>query len=127
MSFLDQFRRMRDSDTHTDWKTISSEDQLRAALDESFQKPVIIFKHSTSCGISAGAKYRLEQGWDFASDEVSFYYLDLLAYRSISNKIAKDLGVHHQSPQVILVKDGIATFDTSHHGVSIDALRSALA
>lgn len=126
MSFLDQFRRMRDSEIHSDWKAITSEDQLQAAIDESFEKPVIIFKHSTTCGISAGAKYRLEENWDFKPEEVSLYYLDLLAYRSISNKIASDLGVTHQSPQVILIKNGMASFDTSHHGVSISALRAAL-
>ena len=126
MSFLDQFKRMRDSGLHESWKSISNEDQLQAAIDESFEKPVVLFKHSTTCGISAGAKHRLELDWDFEDSELSFYYLDLLTYRSVSNKIAADLGVTHQSPQIIVVKNGLAVFDTSHHAINVMALRNGL-
>ena len=70
MSFLDQFRKMRDSDLHDHWKSITTEAQLQSALDESFEKPVVLFKHSTTCGISAGAKFRLEQEWDFDEAEL---------------------------------------------------------
>jgi monothiol bacilliredoxin len=124
MGFLDQFKRTRDSDIHEDWKVIESELQLQAAIDESFKKPVVLFKHSVSCGISAGVKYGLERDWDFTADDLSFYYLDLLSFRSVSNKIAQDLGVTHQSPQVILLKDGKAVYNTSHHAISIAALRN---
>lgn len=126
MGFLDQFRSTRDAGLPADWKTIESDLQLQAAIDESFERPVVLFKHSVSCGISAGAKYRLEQEWNFNTEELSFYYLDLLAYRSISNKIAEDLGVTHQSPQVIILKDGQAVYNTSHHMISVSALRSNL-
>ena len=126
MGFLDQFRKTRDSDIHEDWKIISSELQLQAAIDESFEKPVVLFKHSVSCGISAGVKYSLEKDWDFRKDEISFYYLDLLSFRQISNKIADDFRVTHQSPQIILLKKGKAVYDTSHHGISVAALRNSL-
>lgn len=125
MGFLDQFRN-RKSSLPADWKIIETDLQLQAAIDESHQKPVVIFKHSVTCGISAGAKHRLEEGWDFQKDELSFYYLDLLSYRGISNKIADQLGVTHQSPQVIVIKNGAAVFDTSHHAVSVAALRQAI-
>ncbi len=126
MGFLDQFRNARDSEIHQDWQLIETDLQLKAALDESYEKTVVLFKHSVTCGISAGAKYRLEQQWDFDKGELSFYYLDLLSYRSISNDIASMLGVMHQSPQVIVVKDGKAVFDTSHHAISVAALRKAV-
>ena len=126
MGFLDQFRRTVGADLPEDWKTIESDLQLQAAIDESFEKPVVLFKHSVTCGISAGAKYRLEQEWDFSAEELSFYYLDLLAYRPISNKIAEALGVSHQSPQIILLKSGRAVYDTSHHMISVTALRNQL-
>lgn len=126
MGFLDQFKKTRDSDLHEDWKSIETELQLKAAMDESFEKPVVLFKHSVTCGISGGAKYGLEREWDFTSDELSFYYLDLLSFRSISNKIAADLGVTHQSPQVILLKNGKVVYDTSHHNISVAALRKHL-
>lgn len=126
MGFLDQFRKTRDADIHEDWKIIGSELQLQAALDESYQKTVVLFKHSVTCGISAGAKYQLEAEWNFNIEELSFYYLDLLAFRSISNKIAADLGVTHQSPQIIVVKDGKAVADTSHHAISVASLRKMI-
>jgi len=123
MGFLDQFRKTRDSDLPADWKTIETELQLQAAIDESFEKPVVLFKHSVTCGISAGIKYGLQREWDISTDELSFYYLDLLSFRSISNKIADDLGVTHQSPQVIMLKKGKAVYDTSHHQISVAALK----
>lgn len=123
MGFLDQFRKTRDAGLPEDWQTIETELQLQAAIDESFQKPVALFKHSVTCGISANAKYRLESEWDFNTSELSFYYLDLLSYRAISNKIAADLAVIHQSPQVILLKDGKAVFNTSHHAINVAGLR----
>lgn len=126
MSFLDQFRKTRDSEVPNDWHVIETELQLQAAIDESFEKPVVLFKHSVTCGISGSAKYSLEQAWDFSKEELSFYYLDLLAFRPISNKIAENLGVVHQSPQVILVKNGKAVFDTSHHAISVQAIRQAM-
>ncbi len=126
MGFLDQFKKNRDADIHNDWKVISSDAELQSAIDASFEKPVMLFKHSVTCGISAGAKFGLEREWDFKEEELSFYYLDLLSYRPISNKIADDLGVTHQSPQVILVKNGKAVYDTSHHAISVNAIRNAL-
>lgn len=126
MGFLDQFKRTVGAGLPDDWKVIESELQLQAAIDESFERPVVLFKHSVTCGISASAKYRLEQDWDFTTEDLSFYYLDLLSFRSISNKIAEDLGVTHQSPQVILVKNGQAVYDTSHHMISVGTLRGQL-
>lgn len=126
MGFLDQFRNTSQSGLPTDWKTIESDLQLQAAIDESYERPVVIFKHSITCGISAAAKYRLEEQWDFSQEELSFYYLDLLAYRSISNKIAEELGVTHQSPQVIVLENGRAIYDTSHHQVSVSAIRNQI-
>lgn len=126
MGFLDQFKKSRDSGIHEDWKVLESESQLEDAMKESFDKPVVLFKHSVTCGISAGVKYGLERDWDFTKEELSFYYLDLLSYRAISNKIADDLAVTHQSPQVILVKNSKAIFDTSHHAISISGLHQAM-
>jgi len=124
MSFLDRFRSDRDSDIHKDWKEIKSEADLQAAIEQSFNKTVVLFKHSVTCGISGGAKYGLEKDWDFTAEELDFYYLDLLSYRPVSNKIAQDLGVTHQSPQIIVVKNGKAVFDTSHHAISVTALKA---
>lgn len=127
MGFLDNLRNSQKNNLHSNWKTLDSEEQLLEIIKGSHERPAMLFKHSTTCGISAGAKHRLESNWDIDPEKMDFYYLDLLNYRSISNLIAKKLNVIHQSPQVILIKDGAAIYDTSHHGIDPNAVNTALA
>jgi bacillithiol system protein YtxJ len=109
------------------WKTLDSEAQLMDLVGRSFTKPILIFKHSTTCGISANVKDRLVNSWEASPEEVEFYYLDLLAHRGLSNKIASELGVPHQSPQIILLKDGKATYNRSHFSITPEGVQQALA
>jgi bacillithiol system protein YtxJ len=99
------------------WNELTSEEQLGTIIEESKQQPVVIFKHSTRCSISSMAKGRLERAEEPAG--IKFYYLDLIAYRNISNKLAEDLQVHHESPQVLLLKDGACVYDESHNGIDM--------
>ena len=108
------------------WIHLDTAAQLEQIKRDSFVKPVVIFKHSVTCGISAFAKQRLEDKWDFTDEDFDFYYLDLLSYRPISNQISSDFKVTHQSPQIILIKDGSAVYNTSHHAISVDDLRKSL-
>lgn len=107
---------------HPKWKTLQTMEDLDNAHKTSFHKDVILFKHSTTCGISAGAEYRLHEAWDFDEDQLDLYYLDLLNYRSISNAIASKYNVVHQSPQVIVLRNGDVVANTSHHMISADWL-----
>jgi bacillithiol system protein YtxJ len=111
----------------TSWHTLSDEAQWADLLKQSHQQPVVVFKHSVTCGISAMAKHELEQTWDFDTEEVAFYYLDLIRYRSISNRIAEDLNVWHQSPQLILIKDGQSIYHASHAAIKVSKVKAALA
>lgn len=70
------------------------------------------------------AKSRLER--EKAPDNTSFYYLDLIKYRSISNKIAEDYHVYHESPQILLIKNGECTYDESHNGISMQDIAEQL-
>ena len=126
MGFLDSFKKTKESNVANAWKVLTTEGQLDKLIADSEQKPVVLFKHSVSCGTSAMAKHNLEKDWDFTDQEIDFYYLDLIAYRSISNKIATVLNVTHQSPQVILIHKGKAVYATSHQAVSVSGLRSGL-
>lgn len=126
MSFLDRFRNSQKEEIHQDWKNLNELGQLDTIVKASFDKPVALFKHSISCGISAMAKYQLERDWDFEQDELDFYYLDLINHRPVSNKIAEQFGVIHQSPQIILLKNGKASYHTSHHAISVGDLKKAL-
>jgi len=100
------------------WHTIISEEQLDTIQEASFHKPQLIFKHSTTCSISKMALSRFERAE--APDSIDFHYLDLLNYRAISNAIAEKFQVHHESPQVILIKNGECTYDESHYGIMMD-------
>jgi len=110
------------------WHPLTSTQQLDEVLQESKNTPVVIFKHSTSCPVSATAKSRLERQWDGAGlGHVKPYYLDLLSYRPVSNQVAEVLQVKHESPQLLLVQDGLCTYDTSHLSISVDALKKHIA
>ncbi|GGZ19084.1 thioredoxin family protein [Echinicola pacifica] len=101
------------------WKRLETLDQIAQIKEESKHQPVLIFKHSTSCSISGMAWNRLQRNWkESDSDIIQPYLLDLLSYRSISNAIAEEFAIHHESPQVIILKDGIATYDNSHMGIN---------
>ena len=100
------------------WIPLTEEQQLAQITEQSKQQPVVIFKHSTRCSISSMAKSRLDR--EQAPEGTAFYYLDLIKYRSLSNKIATDFHVHHESPQILIIKNGECTYDESHNGISME-------
>lgn len=100
------------------WIFLTSEEQLGQIIEKSATVPQVIFKHSTRCSISSMVLDRLERSK--APEAVDFYYLDLIAHRGLSNKIAEMFHVHHESPQVLLVKNGECTYDESHMGIRMD-------
>lgn len=104
------------------WTEIKDQSQIDDIIKESGAVPVVIFKHSTRCGISSMAKARLER--EQAPEGIKFYYLDLLAHRDISNKIAEVFHVYHESPQVLLIKNGECVYDESHNGIMVDEIAS---
>ena len=79
----------------------------------------LIFKHSTRCSISMMAKKRVDMDLDDLPADVKPYFLDLIAYRSVSAFIAETFQVHHESPQLLLIKDGECILDQSHGDISI--------
>jgi len=110
------------------WNKLDDLETLEEIINESEKSPVMIFKHSTSCSISSMALNRLERSWnENEMEEVKVYYLDLLAHRDISNTIAEKFGVPHQSPQVLLIKNGECVYDDSHMGISYQNLKSGVA
>ncbi len=111
----------------TPWLPLTDAAQLATLADESRQHPVLIFKHSTTCSISAAAKAKIERQWAASGlDGVSLYYLDLLRFRSLAGQIAEQFGVRHESPQLLLIQDGESTYDASHMGIRLDAVKAAV-
>jgi bacillithiol system protein YtxJ len=101
------------------WNKLTSEEQIDQVILESAAKPVLLFKHSTSCSISSMSLDRLLRNWKAEdSDKITPYYLDLLAYRNLSNLVAERFGIPHESPQVLLIQNGKVTYHESHYGIS---------
>jgi len=109
------------------WHNLEDIAQLQDIIDSSSEKPVLIFKHSTRCSISSMAKNRMERSWSFEDNQVTAYYLDLIAFRDISNHIAEIFEVEHQSPQALLIQDGKCIYDASHNSISVDMMAAELA
>ncbi|MGB1019430.1 MAG: bacillithiol system redox-active protein YtxJ [Chitinophagales bacterium] len=108
------------------WKTLDSINQLEEIKETSNTKTQILFKHSVTCGISGHAEFKLESDWNFEDENFDFYYLDLLANRVVSNEIASMFQVTHQSPQILIIKNGKATAHFSHQAISVDRIKQAL-
>ena len=107
------------------WIALQSETQLFEITERSSDRPQVIFKHSTRCSTSALVKGRLERAAQ--SDEIDFYYLDLLSHRPISNMIADTFRIRHESPQVLLIRDGQCIYDESHMAITMDCIVDATA
>ncbi|WP_313501887.1 bacillithiol system redox-active protein YtxJ [Kaistella carnis] len=104
------------------WNTIESEEDLNKAVEQSSEKKVVLFKHSTRCFISKTVLKNFEKEVQNSDKDVAYYFLDLIAYRSISNKMADQFGVTHQSPQMIVLENGKAIKDASHQSISVNLI-----
>lgn len=102
------------------WIHLTDEEQLKNIITKSQSKPQVIFKHSTRCSISAVALQRLQKAQQPA--DVDFYFLDLISNRGLSNKVADTFKVRHESPQVLVIKDGQSVYDESHMGIAMDEI-----
>lgn len=103
------------------WKTLNSVEQLEEIKTESYQRPVLIFKHSTRCSISSAAYDRLERNANVLQN-ISVYYLDLIQFRNVSNAIETIYGIEHESPQVLLIKDGVCVYNASHFEIQANLI-----
>ena len=102
------------------WIDLTNEEELQQIKVNSNTKPQVIFKHSTRCSISSVAKNRLERSIEH--DEVDFHYLDLIKYRPVSNKIAEVYNVYHESPQILVIKNGECIYDESHSAIDMEEI-----
>ncbi|RKE81384.1 bacillithiol system redox-active protein YtxJ [Chryseobacterium sp. AG363] len=126
MSFFDKIfgGKNENPDQKTFWKKIESEEDLAKAMEDSFQNRIAIFKHSTSCFISRTVLKNFEKEIENSDQPVSVYYLDLLAHRPVSNKIAADFEIRHESPQLIVIENGKPVNSASHQDISLSQIVS---
>ena len=100
------------------WILLNSINQLDDIKYKSSTKTQIIFKHSTRCGISRMVMNQFTKDYCFNEDDFDLYYLDILNYRDISNEIAKAFEVWHESPQLLIIKNGVVEAYESHGGIN---------
>lgn len=127
MSFFNLNPLKEKDDRSLPWIKLERLDQLNDLIESSRTKPQIIFKHSTRCSISRMVLQRFEKAYPVDDNTVDLYFLDLIAFRPLSNAIAERLGVVHESPQMIILKDGSVVAHDSHSGINRLDLRSLLA
>ena len=111
------------NESKINWTELTDLGQLNEIIATSIEKPVVIFKHSARCSVSRMALKQFENEFD-SRDKVTPYFLDLIAHRNISYKIAHHFGVTHQSPQLILIKDGKAIYNVSHSDIDAGELKA---
>lgn len=107
------------------WHALTESKQLEEIEKESEKMPVVIFKHSTRCGISRMVLNNFERSYDLPKDKkVKLYMLDLIANRNISNEVAERFKVRHESPQMIILKDRQVVHHASHQGIDLQDVRT---
>ena len=102
------------------WIHLTDEEQIKQIITKSQTRAQVIFKHSTRCSISSVALQRLQRVSQPA--DIDFYFLDLLSYRNVSNKIVQTFEVPHESPQVLVIRDGQCVYEESHMGISMNEI-----
>lgn len=116
----------KEEKTPMPWKQLTTLEQLDEIAKDSEAKPQAIFKHSTTCGISRMVIRQLESQYDIDPNQLDMYYLDLKAYRQVSNEVGVRFQVMHQSPQLILIKNGVAVYAESHGAINAHELASKI-
>jgi bacillithiol system protein YtxJ len=101
-------------------------DELDTLIAQSGTRPVVLFKHSFTCGISAEALDELVSHLDAPAAGVHYAMVTVQTHRELSNAVATRLGVRHETPQAILVRDGRVAWTASHFRVNASELRKAL-
>ena len=128
MGFLNKMFGSDNTNRHEDakainWNNLQDLSDLENVVVDSQEKATVIFKHSTRCSISRMALKQFENEYSFGG-AANLYFLDLIAHRDISNEIATKFGVQHQSPQIIVIKNGKAVFSATHSDIDAAKLES---
>ncbi len=126
MGFLNRFFDNTQSSKDAYWDEVLSVEHIDEIFESSSNQQIVIYKHSNQCGTSFFAKKNIEIIDKSDFENAGFYIIDVIRQRPLSNYLAEKVGVRHESPQLIILKDKIVTWHGSHHQVSSNNLLSAL-
>ena len=101
---------------------LSDLDMLEAAIAESCERPVLLFKHSRTCGISCEALDEVMAHLGRGGYRASYKMITVQSHRGVSETASKRLGIRHETPQAILLRDGRPVWNASHFRITADAL-----
>lgn len=104
-------------ETYLNWTPLISVDEINTIKEISKRQAILIFKHSTRCGISRVVIKKFESLFNEENKQLKVYYLDLLNFREVSSKLSEVFQVTHQSPQLLVIKNGISINDESHYEI----------
>ncbi|MEX0610230.1 MAG: bacillithiol system redox-active protein YtxJ [Balneolaceae bacterium] len=124
MGILDKLFGGEKAETDFGWDVISTEEEVDEILLASNYKPQVIFKHSTRCATSFFARTSLETFPESEKQNADFYLVDVISNRPVSLYLADKFGVRHESPQLIIIKNGEILWHGSHHEVQVEKLKS---
>ena len=108
------------------WVPLNTLEQLDAIKEQSKSEVILIFKHSTRCGISRMVKQRFEGSFDESMSSIKVYYLDLLNFRDLSDEVERVFQISHQSPQLLIIKNQVAILNASHHDITTVTIKKYL-
>ncbi|MEX0968158.1 MAG: bacillithiol system redox-active protein YtxJ [Bacteroidia bacterium] len=109
-----------------DWTPFTEPGQIEEIKAQSHSAFVLIFKHSHRCSISSVALHRLQAKWNLTSLQIHPYKLNVITARAISQEVAGTFGVRHESPQILLIKNGECIMHLSHLDISYSRITSAI-
>ena len=116
------FFRRKQQGLSAHWHILNETAQVQAILDASRERPQLVFKHSTRCSISSMAWHRILAQEEALANTYDLHYLDLIAYRPVTDAITQASGIPHASPQVLVFHKEKLVFDASHHLIEPEAL-----
>ena len=107
-----------EKETNINWIPLNSLEQIKTIKELSKSETILVFKHSTRCGISSMVIKRFENLFDSSMNNIKVYYLDLLNFRAISDEVGYSFQVQHQSPQLLIIRNEVAVLNISHYDIT---------
>jgi len=105
-------------ETYLSWTPLISVEEINTIKEISKNQSILIFKHSTRCGISRMIIKQFESLFNEENKQLKVYYLDLLNFREVSSKLSEVFQVIHHSPQLLVIKNGISVYNESHYEIT---------
>lgn len=107
-----------EKETNVNWIPLNSLEQIKTIKELSKSETILVFKHSTRCGISGMVIKRFENLFDSSMNNIKVYYLDLLNFRAISDEVGYSFQAQHQSPQLLIIRNEVAVLNVSHYDIA---------